>query len=76
MSIRKFALSVLALSAAAATQAQSSYNVYGVVDLSVGSSQVSGLPTAPANKRITKVDGNNMTTSYLGFKSVEDLGGA
>lgn len=75
MSIRKFALSVLALSAAAAAQAQSSYNVYGVVDLSVGSMQLSGLPTAADNKRITKVDGNNMVTSYLGFKGLEDLGG-
>lgn len=75
MSIRKFALSVLALSAAAAAQAQSSYNVYGVIDLSVGSTQLSGLPTAADNKRLTKVDGNNMTTSYLGFKGVEDLGG-
>src|SRR3989344_6028745 len=75
MSIRKFALSVLALSAAAASQSQSSYNVYGVVDLSVGSMQLSGLPTAADNKRITKVDGNNMVTSYLGFKGLEDLGG-
>ncbi len=32
MSIRNFALSVLALSAAAAAQALSSYNVYGVID--------------------------------------------
>lgn len=75
MSIRKFALSVLALSAAAAAQAQSSYNVYGVIDLSVGSMQLSGLPTTADNKRITKVDGNNMTTSFLGFKGLEDLGG-
>ncbi len=75
MSIRKFALSVLALSAAAAAQAQSSYNVYGVIDLSVGSMQLSGLPTSADNKRTTKVDGNNMTTSFLGFKGVEDLGG-
>lgn len=75
MSIRKFALSVLALTAAAATQAQSSYNVYGVIDLSVGSMQFSGLPTAAENKRITKVEGNNMTTSFLGFKGLEDLGG-
>lgn len=75
MSIRKFALSVLALSAAAAAQAQSSYNVYGLVDLSVASMQLSGLPTAADNKRITKVDSNNMTTSYLGFKGTEDLGG-
>lgn len=75
MSIRNFALSVLALSAAAAAQAQSSYNVYGVIDLSVGSMQLSGLPTAADNKRTTKVDGNNMTTSFLGFKGVEDLGG-
>ena len=75
MSIRKFALSVLALSAAAAAQAQSSYNVYGVVDLSVGSMQLSDRPTEAPNKRVTKVDGNNMVTSYLGFKGLEDLGG-
>lgn len=75
MSIRKFALSALALSAASVAQAQSSYNVYGVIDLSIGSMQLSGLPTSADNKRTTKVDGNNMTTSFLGFKGVEDLGG-
>lgn len=75
MSLRKFALSALALSAAFAAHAQSSYNVYGVIDLSVASMQLSGLPTAADNKRTTKVDGNNMTTSFLGFKGLEDLGG-
>lgn len=66
---------VLALSAASVAHAQSSYNVYGVVDLSIGSFQYSGLKGSTDNAHLTKVDGNQMITSYLGFKGVEDLGG-
>lgn len=75
MSFRSFALSALALSAAAAAQAQSSYNLYGVIDLSLGSMQISGLSTSADNKRTTKVEPNAMTTSFIGLKGLEDLGG-
>ena len=75
MSLRPFALSVLALSAATAAQAQSSYNLYGVVDLSLASIQYSGTAGSADNTRTTKVDSSPMTTSFIGFKGVEDLGG-
>jgi predicted porin len=55
--------------------AQSSYTLYGVVDLSLGSFQSSGAEGSTANKHVTKVDGNQMVTSYIGLKGTEDLGG-
>lgn len=66
---------VMTTLAAAGAHAQSSYNLYGVVDLTLGSFQYSGTEAGTDNKRITKVDGNQMVTSYIGFKGVEDLGG-
>ena len=52
--------------------AQSTLTLYGTLDLAYGSFMTS----APAAKShpVTKVDGNIMLTSYLGFKGVEDLG--
>ncbi len=58
-------LATLALGA----QAQSSVNVYGLMDLSVGSTQ------APGGTATTAVDSGKMTTSYYGFGGREDLGG-
>lgn len=58
-------LATLALGA----QAQSSVNVYGLMDLSVGSTQ------APSGASTTAVDSGKMTTSYYGFGGREDLGG-
>ena len=58
---------------ATAAHAQSSATLYGSLDLAVGSFQSSAL--AAASKHVTKVDGNVMVTSYLGFKGVEDIGG-
>ncbi len=75
MSPRSIALAVAALATTLGAQAQSSYNLYGVVDLSLASMQTSGAAGSAANTRTTKVDGNNMVTSYIGFKGVEDLGG-
>ncbi len=53
-----------------AVQAQSSVSIYGLVDMSAGRFQESGAP------KVSRVDSGNMTTSYLGFKGVEDLGGS
>ncbi len=50
-------------------QAQSSVNVYGLMDLSVGSTK------APGGPATTAVDSGKMTTSYYGFGGREDLGG-
>lgn len=55
-------------------QAQSSLQLYGVLDLSVGSFQNSYLATDD-NPRATKVDRNQMITSYFGMRGTEDLGG-
>ncbi len=52
-----------------AVQAQSSVQVYGLIDLSAGQFQVAG-----ANK-VKRLDSGNRSTSYLGFRGSEDLGG-
>lgn len=67
----RIALSVLALCAAATAQAQSSFNLYGTLDITFGSFMLSNNTGA---KRTTKVDGNQMVTSFIGFKGMEDLG--
>lgn len=64
-----------ALGACASVQAQSSLQLYGVVDITTGSFQSSGTEGSAANARVTKVDGNQMVTSFIGFKGTEDLGG-
>lgn len=65
---------ITVLCAASAAQAQSTVQTYGLIDLSVGSFQSSGLKGTAANTRLTKVDGNPMETSFIGFKGTEDLG--
>ncbi len=59
----------LALAAHAGAQAQSSIQVYGLLDLAFGSYETSGAD------RLTRVESGGMTTSYLGFSGREDLGG-
>ncbi len=59
---------LLALSASPAT-AQSSVQVYGLIDASFGQFQTAG------TKKLKRLDSGNMSTSYLGFKGSEDLGG-
>ena len=61
-------LSALCLVALGA-QAQSNVSVYGLVDLSVGSTK------APGGASTTAVDSGKMTTSFIGFGGSEDLGG-
>jgi predicted porin len=65
---RLVAAALLALGATA-VQAQSSVTLYGLIDLSVGSSKS---PGGAANKNLSS---GNMTTSYVGLKGSEDLGG-
>lgn len=55
--------------AGGAAQAQSSIETFGLLDMSVGQFQVAGGAKAKA------VDSGNMTTSFIGFKGKEDLGG-
>jgi predicted porin len=54
---------------ATTAQAQSAVSVYGLMDMSVGQFQTAGA------EKIWKAESGNMTTSFLGFKGTEDLGG-
>jgi len=76
MSLKKKHLAlIIGTMAAGMAQAQSSYNLYGVVDLAFGSIQYSALKTSTTDgKHITKVEPSPMTTSFFGLKGVEDLG--
>jgi predicted porin len=76
MLIRPVHVAAMVATLASSAFAQSSNQIYGVVDLSLGSLQLSGTQGSADNKRVTKVDGNQMVTSFLGFKGVEDLGGS
>lgn len=63
-----------ALGITSGAHAQSSLQLYGVIDIAAGSFQNSYLSTDD-NPRATKVDGNAMITSYFGMRGTEDLGG-
>jgi predicted porin len=58
---------------AGGAHAQSSLTLYGLYDISFGSFQSSYNGTG-TNPRTTQVSPSPMTTSYIGFKGVEDLG--
>lgn len=66
---RAAALAAAGLLATAGAQAQSSVQLYGLIDLSVGQFQTAG------SAKVKRLDSGNMSTSYLGFKGTEDLGG-
>lgn len=68
--MKKTVLAVAALSlATGAAFAQSSLQLYGLVDLSVENVKVDGA------SGLTRVSSSNLATSRLGFKGTEDLGG-
>lgn len=54
---------------AGSAQAQTSTEIYGVIDMDVGSFRDSG------GSRSSQVASGKLQTSYLGFKGTEDLGG-
>lgn len=58
-----------ALLAAGAAHAQSTVQLYGVLDIAAGSVQAAG------GAKSTQVSSGNLTTSYWGVKGNEDLGG-
>lgn len=62
-------LAGLLLVSVGTASAQTSVQVYGLLDLSLGRTQ------APGGSVDKAVDSGKMTTSYLGFKGSEDLGG-
>ena len=63
------AAAVLGLGLAAGAQAQSSVSLYGLVDVSAGQFQTAGAT------KLWRAQGGTMSTSFLGFKGAEDLGG-
>lgn len=63
------AFATLLIVSAGTANAQSSVQIYGLLDMSVGQSK------APGGVAIKNADSGKMTTSYLGFKGTEDLGG-
>jgi len=65
--MRKTVLAVAAIAASSAAFAQSSVTLYGVVDASVES--------VKGDKSVTRVSSDNLASSRIAFKGVEDLGG-
>jgi len=68
-SLRATALAAASLCACAGASAQSTVSIYGLMDASVRSYQTAG---STKNKEVASGD---MTTSFIGFKGAEDLGG-
>ena len=66
--LRTTIASAALLCGATTASAQSTVNLYGLIDLSIGSNK------APGGTRLRDVDSGKMTTSYLGFSATEDLG--
>ena len=52
-----------------AALAQSNVSLYGLMDMSAGQFQ------PPGAAKVWRADSGNMTTSFIGFKGSEDLGG-
>lgn len=64
------ALAATAMPACGLTaQAQTGVTTFGLIDLSIGSTK------APGGTAVKGVDSGKMTTSYVGIKGLEDLGG-
>jgi len=66
-SMKKTLLAIAALAATSGAFAQSSLTIYGVLDAS--------LERIDADKGVTRVSSDNLSTSRLGFKGTEDIGG-
>jgi len=67
---KKTLLAALIACVAGPALAQSSVTAYGLIDLSVGSSKAAG-----STVTIKSADSGKMSTSFYGFRGVEDLGG-
>jgi predicted porin len=67
--LRASAITLACLAAGASAQAQSSVQLYGLIDASFGQFQTAG------TTKINRLDSGNLSTSYIGFKGSEDLGG-
>jgi predicted porin len=65
----RFLISAALLCGTSALHAQSAVSIFGLVDVSVGRTQ------APGAAGVNAVDSGRMTTSFIGFRGSEDLGG-
>jgi predicted porin len=66
---RVLLLAALSMAAPTAALAQSNVSIYGLMDMSAGQFQTAGAT------KLWRADSGNMTTSFIGFKGTEDLGG-
>ena len=64
---------LIMLGLASTAHAENTLNLYGVLDVSFGSVENAHLDGVKA--RTTTVDSNRMTTSFIGFRGSEDIGG-
>jgi predicted porin len=74
--LKKTLLAAAALSAMTASplaMAQSSVSIYGLIDMSAGQYELAHVAGTDAKRWV--VDSGNMSTSFIGFKGSEDLGG-
>jgi predicted porin len=74
--MKKLLLALLAVSSIGLAQAQSSVTIYGILDVGYIGTNYRGTAGDATAKQNTNAIGNNAeTSSRLGFKGVEDLGG-
>ncbi|MCW2311882.1 porin [Rhodoferax antarcticus] len=74
--MKKSLIALAVLAASGASFAQSSVTLYGVADLWLGSSKLSGsFDGDSASLRTTALNSGGVATSRFGFKGSEDLGG-
>lgn len=67
--VSKYTVAALFAITTLGAHAQSSVNLFGLLDLSIGSNK------APGGSSQTGIDSGKMTTSYFGMRGSEDLGG-
>ena len=63
------AIMLAGLGLSTGAQAQSNVSIYGLMDMSAGQFQTAG------STKLWRAQSGNMSTSYLGFKGTEDMGG-
>ncbi len=75
--MKKSLIALAVLAASGAAMAQSSVTVYGRLDASVGSAKVGTVnpATGVGPTGVTQLFNSNITSSRLGFRGTEDLGG-
>jgi len=73
--MKKSLIALAVLAASGAALAQSSVTIYGRLDASVGSAKVGNIVGGVGPVSNTQMFSSNLTSSRLGFRGAEDLGG-